>query len=164
MLEALPSAYGFLGNPAHTPFFHCRHGEQVGQLLLLQPRAKHRPAPPGRGGPWRALREEGCRICAKAAPRYGLRGGAGQRRQQRERARPLTHPFFAGKLATKGLGRTHPNPSEEIVLDVGTIVPLGKGVDSKVSGTSLLYNEYIVYDTSQIQLRYLLRVKFNYKY
>ena len=43
-------------------------------------------------------------------------------------------------------------------------MPLGKGVDSKVSGTSLLYNEYIVYDTSQIQLRYLLRVKFNYKY
>lgn len=86
---------------------------------------------------------------------------------ERQRGRHLSLLIListTGKMATKGLGRTHPNPAEEVRLEDGTIVPLGKGVDSNVAGTSLLYNEYIVYDTAQIQLRYLLRVKFNYRY
>ena len=33
----------------------------------------------------------------------------------------------------------------------------------KPISTSLQYNEYIVYDTSQLQMKYLLRLKFNYK-
>ena len=41
-----------------------------------------------------------------------------------------------------GCGRTGPDPSSDIVLDDGTIVPLGKGVDTKVDRSSLLYNEY----------------------
>ena len=48
----------------------------------------------------------------------------------------------------------------------GTVVPLGKGKDTGVknpTGYTLNYNEYIVYDVSQVRMRYLLKVKFNYK-
>ena len=50
----------------------------------------------------------------------------------------------------------------------GVQVPCGKLVAAKGVGgappapTSLLYNEYIVYDTSQVQIRYLVQVKFDY--
>ena len=48
----------------------------------------------------------------------------------------------------------------------GTVVPLGKPADTGVnnpSGYTLNYNEYIVYDLSQIKMRYLLKVQFNFK-
>ena len=41
-----------------------------------------------------------------------------------------------------GCGRTGPDPKDDLVLKDGTIVPLGKGVDTGVQGSSLLYNEY----------------------
>ena len=44
--------------------------------------------------------------------------------------------------------------------DVG--VPMGKGAESGVQGSSLLYNEFIVYDVEQIRMKYLLQVKFDY--
>lgn len=40
-------------------------------------------------------------------------------------------------------------------------MPVGKGVPTGAKG-SLLYNEFIVYDTAQIQMKYLLRLKFEY--
>ena len=41
---------------------------------------------------------------------------------------------------------------------------MGPGTDCKTSGgLSLQYNEYIVYDVSQIKMRYLAKIKFNYK-
>ncbi|KAM8946664.1 poly [ADP-ribose] polymerase 1 [Pelodytes ibericus] len=67
-----------------------------------------------------------------------------------------------GKHSVKGLGRTAPDPSATVQLD-GVDVPLGKGVASKVNHTSLLYNEYIVYDIAQVNLKYLLKLKFNYR-
>ncbi|KAL0845761.1 hypothetical protein Bca101_019007 [Brassica carinata] len=69
-----------------------------------------------------------------------------------------------GKLSTKGVGRTAPNPSESKTLEDGVVVPLGKPVDHSSSKGSLLYNEYIVYNTEQINMRYVIQVKFNYKY
>jgi poly [ADP-ribose] polymerase len=45
----------------------------------------------------------------------------------------------------------------------GVKVPCGKPVASGAVGSSLLYNEYIVYDVGQINIKYLLKVKFNYK-
>ena len=66
-------------------------------------------------------------------------------------------------------------------------VPLGKPVATKVSGSSLLYNEYIVYDVAQViplskrstfryihkfdliyfrfqvNIKYLVKTKFHYK-
>ncbi|XP_075060451.1 poly [ADP-ribose] polymerase 1 [Mixophyes fleayi] len=67
-----------------------------------------------------------------------------------------------GKHSVKGLGRTAPDPSATVQLD-GVDVPIGKGVTSSVNDTSLLYNEYIVYDIAQVNLKYLLKLKFNYK-
>ena len=40
------------------------------------------------------------------------------------------------------------------------LVPLGKGHKSKQQDTSLLYNEYIVYDISQVKMKYLIDFKF----
>ena len=57
------------------------------------------------------------------------------------------------------------NPYHYLVfgLQNGTLVPMGKPVPSGVDDTSLLYNEYIVYDTNQILMRYLIQVKFEFK-
>ncbi|KAB1258519.1 Poly [ADP-ribose] polymerase 1 [Camelus dromedarius] len=49
-----------------------------------------------------------------------------------------------------------------ITMD-GVDVPLGTGIPSGVSDTCLLYNEYIVYDIAQVNLKYLLKLKFNFK-
>jgi len=48
----------------------------------------------------------------------------------------------------------------------GVLVPWGKPTDTGVKnpkGYTLNYNEYIVYDTKQIKMKYLLKVKFNFK-
>ena len=47
----------------------------------------------------------------------------------------------------------------------GVVVPSGKW--KKQEGTedsSLLYNEFIVYDVGQVNIKYLLKLKFNYKF
>ncbi|KFK30828.1 hypothetical protein AALP_AA6G031100 [Arabis alpina] len=67
-----------------------------------------------------------------------------------------------GKLSTKGVGETAPNPSEAKTLEDGVIVPLGKPVDHQRTKGMLLYNEYIVYNTEQIKMRYVIQVKFKY--
>ncbi|KAM5163073.1 poly [ADP-ribose] polymerase 1 [Mantella aurantiaca] len=67
-----------------------------------------------------------------------------------------------GKHSVKGLGRNAPDPTATVQLD-GVDVPLGKGVSTNINDTSLLYNEYIVYDIAQVNLKYLLKLKFNYK-
>ncbi|XP_077366145.1 poly [ADP-ribose] polymerase 1 [Festucalex cinctus] len=67
-----------------------------------------------------------------------------------------------GKHSVKGLGRTAPDSSASTTLD-GVEVPLGKGANTNIDDTSLLYNEYIVYDVAQINLKYLLKIKFNYQ-
>ncbi|XP_028396308.1 poly [ADP-ribose] polymerase 1-like isoform X2 [Dendronephthya gigantea] len=68
----------------------------------------------------------------------------------------------AGKHSVKGCGRTAPDPSDDHTMDDGTIVPYGNGIDTNVVKSSLLYNEYIVYDVAQVNMKYLLRLKFNY--
>ncbi|XP_010863533.1 poly [ADP-ribose] polymerase 1 [Esox lucius] len=67
-----------------------------------------------------------------------------------------------GKHSVKGLGRNAPDPSATVTLD-GVQVPLGKGINTNIDDTSLLYNEYIVYDVAQVNLKYLLKIKFNYQ-
>ncbi|XP_032694743.1 poly [ADP-ribose] polymerase 1 isoform X2 [Lontra canadensis] len=67
-----------------------------------------------------------------------------------------------GKHSVKGLGKTTPDPSASITMD-GVEVPLGTGVSSGVNDTCLLYNEYIVYDVAQVNLKYLLKLRFNFK-
>uniref|UniRef100_A0A1Y1KWX6 Poly [ADP-ribose] polymerase n=1 Tax=Photinus pyralis TaxID=7054 RepID=A0A1Y1KWX6_PHOPY len=70
-----------------------------------------------------------------------------------------------GKHSVKGVGRTEPDPKETIKLKDNTEVPLGKGIQMDLQkNTSLLYNEYIVYDVAQVNIKYLLKMKFNYQY
>lgn len=67
-----------------------------------------------------------------------------------------------GKHSVKGLGRTAPDPRATTSLN-GVDVPLGKGINTNIDDTSLLYNEYIVYDIAQVNLKYLLKIRFNYQ-
>ncbi|KAK0056913.1 poly [ADP-ribose] polymerase 1 [Biomphalaria pfeifferi] len=81
----------------------------------------------------------------------------------------LTHSEFVtklpkGKHSTKGLGKTCPDPKGNYVTPDGVIIPMGVGTPSGVEKTSLLYNEFIVYDTAQVNIKYLLKMKFNYKW
>jgi hypothetical protein len=75
----------------------------------------------------------------------------------------------AGKHSTFGVGEMTPDPAEFKALPDGTEVPCGKLIPSGVvrgdgpDETDLLYNEFIVYDVAQIRMRYLLKVKFNFK-
>lgn len=66
------------------------------------------------------------------------------------------------KHSTKGIGQTMPDPRETHVTEDGVEIPLGRGVYSRKSKTNLLYNEYIVYDTSQVQMKYLINVEFEF--
>ncbi|CAF4001703.1 unnamed protein product [Rotaria magnacalcarata] len=65
--------------------------------------------------------------------------------------------------STKGCGQTIPDPKENYYTDDGVLIPMGHGVNANIKYSSLLYNEYIVYNTDQVKLKYLLRVEFNYK-
>ncbi|NWW02510.1 PARP1 polymerase, partial [Oreocharis arfaki] len=67
-----------------------------------------------------------------------------------------------GKHSVKGLGKTAPDPTATTTLG-GVEVPLGNGISTGINDTCLLYNEYIVYDVAQVNLKYLLKLKFNYK-
>ncbi|KAL1517903.1 hypothetical protein ABEB36_001606 [Hypothenemus hampei] len=69
-----------------------------------------------------------------------------------------------GHHSVKGVGKTHPDPSfVKKIKDVE--VPVGKGVSvPEHQESSLLYNEYIVYDVAQVQIKYLIKVDFKYKY
>ena len=69
---------------------------------------------------------------------------------------------------TWGIGKTAPDAAGGTTLpgEPSVHVPMGKGGPNPEikpgQASSLLYNEYIVYDTSQVRQRYLLQVKFNH--
>lgn len=65
-----------------------------------------------------------------------------------------------GKHCTLGMGRNHPDPKNEVILD-GVSVPMGPpyvGVDGEKRGIG--YNEWVVYTVDQIKMKYLLKCKF----
>ncbi|KAJ8732599.1 hypothetical protein PYW07_015198 [Mythimna separata] len=70
----------------------------------------------------------------------------------------------AGMHSAWGVGQTLPDPAQDRTLDDGTIVPLGKPITNQKVQTHLLYNEFIVYDVAQVNVKYLLQMKFNHKY
>uniref|UniRef100_A0A452F3P4 Poly [ADP-ribose] polymerase n=1 Tax=Capra hircus TaxID=9925 RepID=A0A452F3P4_CAPHI len=78
------------------------------------------------------------------------------------RFRPVSTNHIPSVFCPAGLGKTTPDPSASITMD-GVEVPLGTGISSGVNDTCLLYNEYIVYDIAQVHLKYLLKLKFNFK-
>jgi len=68
--------------------------------------------------------------------------------------------------SVKGIGREGPKMSKKVVLSNGCICPIGKIVNYKKDQQQpfmwyggLQHNEYIVYDVSQIRMRYLVQVK-----
>jgi poly [ADP-ribose] polymerase len=83
--------------------------------------------------------------------------------EQRYTSAHYVEKLDKGKASTKGCGQTHPDPSGDFHEDNGCVIPMGKGTPSGVGKSTLLYNEYIVYDTTQVKMRYLLRVEFHYK-
>ncbi|ELT93548.1 hypothetical protein CAPTEDRAFT_223861 [Capitella teleta] len=69
-----------------------------------------------------------------------------------------------GKHSTKGCGMTTPEPSTFYTNNDGVVYPIGEGTEADIGQSSLLYNEYIVYDQSQVQIKYMLKVKFGFKW
>ncbi|CAH8362692.1 unnamed protein product [Eruca vesicaria subsp. sativa] len=68
-----------------------------------------------------------------------------------------------GKHSTKGLGKKVPQDSEFANWRDDVTVPCGKPVPSKAKASELMYNEYIVYNTAQVKLQFLLKVRFKHK-
>ncbi|KAB5568282.1 hypothetical protein DKX38_002075 [Salix brachista] len=68
-----------------------------------------------------------------------------------------------GKHSTKGLGKKVPEESGYVKWRNDVIVPCGKPVSSKVKASELMYNEYIVYNTDQVKMQFLLKVRFHHK-
>ncbi|KAJ3185854.1 Poly [ADP-ribose] polymerase 1 [Gaertneriomyces sp. JEL0708] len=74
-----------------------------------------------------------------------------------------------GKHSTKGCGTT--GPAEFVPLsdaEPEVLVPMGPPTEQSLPGktrkSDLLYNEYIVYNTHQARIRYLVEVKFKFKH
>ena len=71
----------------------------------------------------------------------------------------------SGCDSVQGLGRIEPGGTD--TLPSGLAIPTGKPKKTKVenkSGFTLQYNEFIVYNTNQIKMKYLAKIKFNHKY
>ena len=67
-----------------------------------------------------------------------------------------------GFHSTKGLGTSEPDDAGTTVIDDGVRVPMGVLKPVSGRGSSLLYNEYIVYDVSQVRQRYMVQVQFHF--
>eukprot|EP01012_Entosiphon_sulcatum_P064654 TRINITY_DN93487_c0_g1_i1.p1 TRINITY_DN93487_c0_g1~~TRINITY_DN93487_c0_g1_i1.p1 ORF type:complete len:813 (-),score=184.49 TRINITY_DN93487_c0_g1_i1:124-2562(-) len=70
-----------------------------------------------------------------------------------------------GYDSTWGVGKFEPDFDQEEALPDGCKVPNGKAGASKRLGkrdSTLLYNEFVVYEVAKVRMRYLLRLKFNY--
>ena len=65
-----------------------------------------------------------------------------------------------GKNSVMGMGRIEPAGYKE--LD-GGLLPVGPAKLTKINNPTLNFNEFIVYDTKQIKMKYLAKIKFNYK-
>ena len=86
------------------------------------------------------------------------------------------HTVAQGKDSCWGIGRTCPDPAGTRTLASGAAVPMGKGGPNKylednverlkqVEGTrapALQYNEFIVYDTSQIEMKYVVVMEMDF--
>ncbi|KAF3436180.1 hypothetical protein FNV43_RR23272 [Rhamnella rubrinervis] len=68
-----------------------------------------------------------------------------------------------GKHSTKGLGKKIPKESEYVKWKDDVVVPCGKPVPSNVRASELMYNEYIVYNTTQVKMQFMLKVRFHHK-
>jgi len=80
---------------------------------------------------------------------------------QAEFVEKLEHPYHS----IKGCGRRGPGYKHTITLPNGVKIPYGKVIDyfennhEKLRTMHLQHNEYIVYNTSQIRMRYVVQIK-----
>ena len=80
---------------------------------------------------------------------------------QAEYIEKLDHPYNS----VKGCGRRGPGYKHTITLPNGVKIPYGKVIDyfennhEKQRQMHLQHNEFIVYNTSQIRMRYVVQVK-----
>ena len=65
-----------------------------------------------------------------------------------------------GKDSTWGVGSEAPPEGSYVEIEPGLMVPKGKG-ERNAKGKYLSFNEFIVYDESQVRMRYLIRCKVN---
>ncbi|CAN7940235.1 unnamed protein product [Ixodes hexagonus] len=66
-----------------------------------------------------------------------------------------------GYSSVMGQGQNVPDEKGNVITQDGVVVPCGKLVKCAPSiPATLLYNEYIVYNPSQIKMRYLVKVRF----
>ena len=61
--------------------------------------------------------------------------------------------------STHALGLERPKPSESITIEDGIEVPLGTQERVKTKGACRGCNEFVVYNTNQIKMRYIVRCK-----
>ena len=79
---------------------------------------------------------------------------------QRPLARPdcYAHNLPSGFHSTKAIGVVEPDPAESIFVDCNSVeIPLGRQKD--VPGGGMGANEFVVYNTNQIKMRYIVRCK-----
>lgn len=70
----------------------------------------------------------------------------------------------SGKHSVKGIGKTCPDPTQTVKLPDGTFIPVGVPKMADNHSGALLYNEYIVYDVAQVNIKYLVKTTFDYKF
>ena len=69
-----------------------------------------------------------------------------------------------GSQSVMGRGKVEPAKLE--TMKNGMKLPMGAPRETnvnKMTGYHLQYNEFIVYDTKQIKMKFLAKIKFNYK-
>lgn len=66
-----------------------------------------------------------------------------------------------GFTSTKGVGARQPKAEETIVLSDGVMAPLGEPEERKHTDPhlALRHNEFIVYDPTQVRIRYMVQLK-----
>jgi hypothetical protein len=70
-----------------------------------------------------------------------------------------------GKHSTWGRGKTQPDPEKSVKLKNGVEVPCGLAISAELKkDSSLLYNEFIVYDVAQVKVEYIVKLDFKYKF
>ena len=67
----------------------------------------------------------------------------------------------AGCNSTHGIGRAIPDPAQAKTIDGDIVVPCGKEIRNPDGMAGIGHNEFIVYNTNQIRMRYLVKCKFN---
>lgn len=65
--------------------------------------------------------------------------------------------------STWGLGKNTMNTEDFCVYGKDIVVPFGKLVKSNIEDTSLLYDEFIIYNECRARIHFIVKVKFNYK-